>query len=79
MPNPANDYVWLRFFVEKEGEITLRLMDNLGKQILLQKQKVVKGNNTLQLNGLNKYSAGVYTIQVFVNGEITTEKLILSK
>ena len=79
MPNPANDYVSLRFFVEKEGEITLRLMDNLGKQILLQKQKVVKGNNTLQLNGLNKYSAGVYTIQVFVNGEITTEKLILSK
>lgn len=79
VPNPAYDYVSIRFFVEKDGEITLRLTDNLGKLVLMQKQKVIKGNNTLQLSGLSKYSAGVYSLQVFVNDEITTEKLILSK
>jgi hypothetical protein len=54
-------------------------VDNAGKMILLQKQKVSKGNNMLQLNELNKFTAGVYAIQVLVNNEIVTQKLILNK
>ena len=79
MPNPANDEVSVRFFVEKESEITLRLLDYLGKSVLVQKQKAFKGNNTMQLNGLSRYSSGVYSLQVLVNGEVVTEKLILAK
>ncbi|MGG9960176.1 T9SS type A sorting domain-containing protein [Ferruginibacter sp. SUN106] len=79
MPNPANDYVSVKFFAEKESEVTIRLVDNLGKTVLIQKQRVSKGNNVLQLNNLAKYSAGVYTVQVFVNDEIVTHKLILER
>ena len=79
MPNPAKDYVSVIFFAEKESEITMRLIDNLGKTVLLQKQKVMKGNNTLQLQGLNKYSNGVYSLQLFVNDEVVTQKLVLLK
>jgi uncharacterized repeat protein (TIGR01451 family) len=79
MPNPANDYVSIRFYTEKQGEVTIRLVDNAGKTILLQKQKVSKGNNIAQLNELNKYNTGVYALQVLVNDEIVTQKLILNK
>ena len=79
MPNPANDYVSVRFFVEQESIITIRLVDNLGKTVLLQKQKASKGINIIQLDRLTKYSSGVYSIQLFVNGEIATQKLIISR
>lgn len=79
MPNPANDYVSVIFFAEKETNVTMRLIDNLGKIIILPTQKAVKGNNTLQLLGLSKYSNGVYSLQLFVNGEVVTQKLVLAK
>jgi hypothetical protein len=79
VPNPANDYVSVRFFAEKESLVTIRLVDNLGKTALLEKQKASKGSNVLQLTGLTKFSAGVYTIQVYVNDEIVTQKLILNR
>jgi Ig-like domain CHU_C associated/Secretion system C-terminal sorting domain len=79
MPNPANDYVSIWFYAEKQGEVTIRLVDNAGKTVVLQKQKVSRGNNMVQLNGLTKYSTGVYALQVLVNNEIVTQKLILNK
>ncbi|WP_462255476.1 Ig-like domain-containing protein [Ferruginibacter sp.] len=79
LPNPANDYVSMRFFVAKESEVIIRLLDNLGKTVLIQKQKVNRGNNTILLNGLSKFTAGVYSIQIFANDEIVTQKLILGR
>lgn len=79
MPNPAKDYVSMIFFAEKESAVVIRLVDDLGKTVLLQNQKAVKGNNTLQLTGLSKYSNGVYSLQVFVNDEVVTQKLVLIK
>ena len=80
MPNPAQEYVSIAFFAEKEAEVTIRLIDNLGRVVLLlPHQKVSRGNNTLQLTGLNKYSNGVYTLQLFNNEEVLTQKLVLEK
>jgi Ig-like domain CHU_C associated/Secretion system C-terminal sorting domain len=79
MPNPAHDYASVRFFSAKETEVSIRLINNIGTTVLLQKQKVLKGYNTLQLNALTKYSAGVYTVQVLVNGEVVMQKLMLAK
>ena len=79
MPNPARDYVSIAFFSEKDSKVTIRLIDNLGKIILLQDHKVAKGNNTIHLNGLSKYSDAVYSLQLLVNEELNTHKLILLK
>jgi hypothetical protein len=79
MPNPAKDHVSIIFYSEKESEVTIRLINNLGKSVMLQNQKAVKGNNTLLLPELNKYSNGVYSLQVFVNDEVVTKKLVLAK
>ncbi len=79
VPNPARDHVSITFFAEKESVVTLRLIDDNGKLVLLQDQKVFKGNNTIQLTGLDKYSNGVYIIQVYVNNEVVSQKLVLLK
>ncbi len=78
-PNPTKDVAQIRFFAQKDGNVTLRLIDNLGKTVLLQNSKAAKGYNTLMLDGLQQYSAGIYTLQVLVNGDISSEKLIITK
>ncbi|MFN8250719.1 MAG: T9SS type A sorting domain-containing protein [Ferruginibacter sp.] len=78
MPNPASNYATIRFFTEKESQVTMRLVDNIGKTVLLQQIKAGKGNNSIQLTNLNRYSSGVYSVQLVVNGETVTQKLIIS-
>jgi len=78
MPNPAKDYLSVVFFSEKDTELTLRLVDNLGKSVMVKTQRVVRGSNTMQLSGLSRYSNGVYSLQLFINDEAVTQKIILA-
>lgn len=79
MPNPARDHAMVVFFAEKDSDVTLRLLDNLGKTVLLQKQSVLKGTNTLHLNNLSRFASGVYSLQIFINDEVVTHKIILAR
>ena len=76
-PNPASDNASVHFYSAKENETTIRLIDNLGKIVMIRKEKVYKGNNSIQLNDLYKFSNGVYSLQITVNGELTIKKLII--
>jgi hypothetical protein len=78
-PNPAYNYVSIKFIAAKAGTVTVRLVDNTGKTVLQHNQLAGKGNNSIQLNNLDKYSSGVYSLQVLINNEIITQKLILNK
>lgn len=42
-PKPASKYVAIKFFAEKESEVTVRLIDNIGKVVLQIKQKLKRG------------------------------------
>ncbi|MFZ1454273.1 MAG: T9SS type A sorting domain-containing protein [Ferruginibacter sp.] len=79
MPNPAKDHVSIAFYAEKESEVSIRLIDQAGKLVLLQNQKVSRGSNTVQLTGLSKFSNGTYALQLFINGEVVSQKLVLLK
>ncbi|MFM6926322.1 MAG: T9SS type A sorting domain-containing protein, partial [Ferruginibacter sp.] len=79
VPNPAKENVSISFVAEKESSVNIRLIDDNGKLVLLKDQKVSKGNNTIQLTGLDRYSSGVYVIQVYVNNEVVSQKLVLIK
>jgi uncharacterized repeat protein (TIGR01451 family) len=76
-PNPAQDFISIAFFAQKQSEITIRIIDKSGRTMMQKNQMVNKGNNTLYLYELNKYSNGVYIIQVFANNEILNERLVL--
>ena len=77
MPNPANNYVFINFSVEKEGNVTIRLINNIGKIVWVQEQKFTRGSKSIKLDDLSRYSAGVYNIQVLVNDKIINKKLII--
>lgn len=78
-PNPAADCVSVKFYAEKNALVNIRLSDNSGKNMLLQKQAVTPGNNVVKLINLNKISEGVYTVQMVLDGQMITEKLMLLK
>ncbi|MBS1757830.1 MAG: T9SS type A sorting domain-containing protein [Bacteroidetes bacterium] len=77
-PNPASDYVSIHFYSSSDCNAMVRLIDNLGKTVLMQQQRVINGTNNLQLSGLSKYSNGAYTIQVQMKDDVITQKLIIS-
>ncbi len=76
-PNPAANNTSIHFFAEKESEVTIRLIDAVGKTVLFQKQKVFKGNIAMSLNDLSKFSNAVYSLQLMINNEVITQKLII--
>lgn len=77
MPNPAGSEMALSFYAETAEEITIRMIDNSGKVVFMQKQKVSKGNNTIRLTNLSRFSNGAYSMQVQVNNNVLTQKFIL--
>jgi uncharacterized repeat protein (TIGR01451 family) len=77
VPNPANDYVTVGLYAEKPSDITIRMIDENGKVVLIRNEKISRGSNNVQLTGLTKYSGGTYMVQVFMNDDIITQKLLL--
>lgn len=78
MPNPTKDYVTVKMYIDKDVVTEIRLIDNIGRTVLRQNQKMLRGINMVQLNGLQRFGAGVYSLQVIYNGQLVTEKLIIS-
>ncbi|MBK7123427.1 MAG: T9SS type A sorting domain-containing protein [Chitinophagaceae bacterium] len=76
-PNPASSNIQVRFYSETETVADLRMLDNTGKIVLVQKQKVVKGNNVISLSNLARFSNGSYFIQVQINNNLHTQKIVL--
>lgn len=76
-PNPASDVASIRFYAEKETVVTINIRDFAGRQVYLQKVRVVKGNNILPLQNLSKYSDGVYHVQMMIDNDIQSAKLII--
>jgi uncharacterized repeat protein (TIGR01451 family) len=79
MPNPAKDYVTVKFFAEKESAVSIRLINSIGKTVLLQNRSASKGANSMLINNLTTYGSGMYTLQVWFNGEMVSQKLILTQ
>ncbi|MEP6676183.1 MAG: T9SS type A sorting domain-containing protein [Ferruginibacter sp.] len=79
IPNPANDHFTVSFYAQKETAISFRLMNNIGQTVLVQSAKASAGQNSLQVNDLQKLSNGVYTLQFYVNDGTVTTKVVLHK
>jgi hypothetical protein len=79
LPNPGKDHVQLLFTSNKNAELSIRLVDPAGKVVLVEKQKVQTGANTLQLRNLDRFATGTYLVQVILDGEVLTARLVLSK
>jgi hypothetical protein len=79
MPNPAKDYVTLRMYIDKDAVTEVRLIDNIGRTVLHRQQKMLRGISVLQLNDLQRFAPGVYSLQLLYNNQLVTEKLIINR
>ncbi len=77
-PNPVNEYALLSLFVQNSQQAHIKLIAANGELMFTQSRNLTSGLNTIQLLNLNKYSNGVYSLQIFVNNEIIIEKLIIA-
>jgi uncharacterized repeat protein (TIGR01451 family) len=77
LPNPASSNILVKFYSETVAEVNLRLVDNAGKIVFVQTQKASKGNNVINITNLLRFSNGAYLLQVQVNNNLLTQKIIL--
>jgi hypothetical protein len=76
-PNPAKNYATATFTADAASVATIRLINDDGKVVMLNQQKVVKGINSIPITGLDKYASGFYVVQVYFNNEVISQKLLI--
>lgn len=76
-PNPASRYVCLKFMGEKNSEVKVRMFDNSGRMVLQQTETILEERGAVLVNGLERFERGMYTIQVSVNGQVLSDKVLL--
>jgi hypothetical protein len=75
-PNPTTNAVNINYTLTESGKVSIRLYDLTGRQIQqtdLGNQNVGVQNHLLSLN----LNAGLYFVQLNVNGKIATQKLVV--
>ena len=78
-PNPVSEHSVISIYSEKEVTASYVLNDYTGKQLLQQKIKLLRGNNTIPLTGLSSFSSGVYHLNMMINEEMISRKIIIQK
>lgn len=78
-PNPFNPTTKINYSIPKSGLITLKIYNNLGKEIsTLVNRSLSSGTYTYEFNG-NNLSSGVYFYRLVADGYIVTKKMLLIK
>ena len=76
MPNPANGYVTINMYVERNIPSTITLIDKVGKKVMVQKENLTRGYNNITLS-LDKFSEGVYAVMIETDAEKIVKQLII--
>ena len=77
-PNPANDYTSIAISLDKTEKVILTIVDLLGKEISKEEKVFYSGTTTERLD-VSNFQNGVYFINLQVENNITTQKLVITK
>lgn len=69
-PNPTQDVINVELFSEKVQLTTVKVLDMSGRVVKQIEQRNEAGLHRIQIS-LGEFSAGVYTLQVFENGQLS--------
>jgi hypothetical protein len=67
-PNPARNEMRISTTIEREGDVTIQILDVLGRVVLNEKRSVVQGDNQLTIN-IEDLANGTYFLNV--DGAVT--------
>ncbi|TXF89423.1 T9SS type A sorting domain-containing protein [Neolewinella aurantiaca] len=77
-PNPAAEYVDIRFELPQTDETELKLFDALGREVIYRTQTLTGGTQRFRLD-TRALAAGAYHFQLVAGGEAATGKLIIRR
>ena len=78
-PNPARDYVHLNFTLLNQENVTVSIVNYLGKEVYFDQLGTVSaGQNTMMLP-MEELSSGVYTVKLLVGDQVYPHKVNLIK
>jgi hypothetical protein len=75
-PNPFTTVVNLQFNVQVKSNATVKIYNMEGKQVYGRYFDLAQGLNSIEANNLEKLPAGIYIIELNINGAVSTEKII---
>ena len=75
-PNPSRDLFNISFVSETKQNLSLRILNIIGEEIYVEDKFDYIGEYTKQIN-LEKYSQGVYFLEIETNNGIINKKIIL--
>ena len=77
LPNPYMDKININFESKETGKVEVRMINTSGNVIKAIESTVTTGNNNLQLQDLYSQAAGIYVINIAVNGKaINSQKIV---
>ena len=62
-PNPFNEYVFFELNTDRDEKAILEIFDISGKRVKSQNIEILKGNNSIKFNDLNKLLPGIYYVK----------------
>lgn len=75
-PNPATDFAMIDLNLDKDAKVMVNVIDMTGKVVGSQNYGIVNSSTELPIN-TSLLNAGVYTIEVIVDGARGTKRLII--
>ncbi len=77
-PNPTNGSASLSLHLHDASKVRVAVLDVLGKEVLpVTETNLSAGEQTLTLNANSSLPAGIYFVDIMVNGSRVTEKLVI--
>jgi hypothetical protein len=75
-PNPASTAATVNLHIVQASSVSMKLIDFAGKVISEKAYGTVQGDHQINVN-TSSFKAGVYFVEVTVNGQTTSKKLII--
>lgn len=67
-PNPFNDFVKLDISMPSPGPVSIRIINEAGQTVYLERIVLASGRQVVDLHRTRKLAAGVYTLQLTIEG-----------
>jgi hypothetical protein len=76
-PNPANNIITISATLDEPGKLALKIVDQLGKDVLNIYNNKYLDTETIQLNvDISNFAAGTYFLQINTQGRMSFKQFI---
>lgn len=76
-PNPFSEKITMQFFSSESGSAEVMLLTITGMPVFTKKYNMVKGNNSIVVDGISRLSKGMYMARISINGKVVQNQKII--